>query len=92
MLSVTHKIDATSHRQEQIPHALLLRVTCALSQRACMNYNLTGAGTCTPSLRDLRQGDLKCDANLAYVTCVKLCAFIIKFKQHMIAFYEKKIH
>lgn len=61
-----------------------------------MNYNLPGAGevahTCTLSLRELRQGDPKCDANLAYVTCVKLRDFIIKFKQHMVAFYEKKIH
>lgn len=96
VLSVTHKIDATSHRQELIPHALVLRVTRALLQWACMNYNPTGAGeaacTCIPNLWELRQGDLKYDANPAYITCVKLSAFIIKFKQHMVAFYEKKTH
>lgn len=46
-----------------------------------MNYTSTGAvevaHTCAPSLGELRQGDLKCDSNLA---CVKLHAFLIKFK------------
>lgn len=84
MLSVTHKIEATSHRQEPIPHALVLRVTRVLLQKAWMNCNQTGAGkvvhTCTPNPWKLRQGDLKCNANPTYVTCVKLHDFIIKIQ------------
>lgn len=91
MLSATHKTDATSHRQQPIPHVLLLWVTCALSRKAGMNYNSTGAvegaHTCAPSLGELRQGDLICDSNPA---CVNLHAFLIKFKQHMVASYEKQ--
>lgn len=49
-----------------------------------MNYNLTGVGevahTCAPSIQALRQGDLKCEANLTNIICTKHQVFIIKFK------------
>lgn len=49
-----------------------------------MIYNLTGVGevahTCAPSMQVLRQGDLKCEANLTNITCIKRQVFITKFK------------
>lgn len=49
-----------------------------------MNYNFIGVGgvahTYAPSMQELRQGDLKCEANLTNITCIKLQVFITKFK------------